>query len=1026
MSYFINIVKIISPGLLWLYFGILALGPQVASALPPLEMLYCGNVTDTQSRPFKSGQFILRILEENGTALWTSSSVTPSFSSNGDFCITLGRDTEPLTTSIFSGDDSLFLEISFRGDGYSSFETLYPLTPLVYAPFAVVSANSSSSDESGSSDSDSIVEGTDGLEIATGNLTLSTGDLILTEGDIEASAGIISASSVSAGNLTVDSGTLVIDSANDRVGIGTSSPQTGLDIAKNVLITPTTTTGTGILIDASSVTSGVVLDIDAQGNLTGGGNALRIKYDSNKTGSSGKIFVIRDVKSGSDVFYVDGSGNVRASGIITLSQGSVSTTEIADSSVTTAKIVDATIATADLADSAISTAKIASDAITSAKITDATIATADLADSSVTTAKINDNTISSSDLAATLTFADGDLLDLSAINASSTSEGLKLPQATDVSAATAEGQISWDTDNDILYVGSGSAVISFSSSIDSSDITDGTIVAADIADSAITSAKILDGTIAAGDLASNSVTSAKISDGTITTDDIADGTIANADIGASAAIATSKLSGAVTSIASHGLGTLATASAVGSAEITDASIATADIADSAITGAKIFDATITSGDIANGTIVNANINTTAAIALSKLASGTSAQIIVGDGTGVPTYVALSGDATISNAGALSIASNVINQDELAATITLADSDFINMASINASGTGEGLRLPQATDVSAATAEGQISWDTDDDRLYIGTGSAVGSIVHTPFPAAIQTGLSGTDGQLKIYSEQGATDYTITINPHATMTADTTYTLPANDGTAGDFLQSDGSGALSWIGSQSGNQGAAYNPNNPPSTANALDDEFNDSSLNAKWTEWNLGSASYTITEANHLLKVNVPTNNPYETAGIYQALPDGFGDFTLVTKVSITGSQTNYLNMGLMTMQGTTNNSDIAALAFSYRNTNGPIMIWAGNLTDYLAGAGTTYPKLYNPVYFTSVYLRMRRTGTTLIREYSLDGIGFFLLDSSAEPFTPVNVGLFWGNDNSGKTFDVYFEFFRYKGSDDSGLIGSW
>ncbi|MBI4209010.1 MAG: hypothetical protein HY538_04810, partial [Deltaproteobacteria bacterium] len=190
--------------------------------------------------------------------------------------------------------------------------------------------------------------------------------------------------------------------------------------------------------------------------------------------------------------------------------------------------------------------------------------------------------------------------------------------------------------------------------------------------------------------------------------------------------------------ASHGLGTLATASAVGSAEITDASIATADIADSAITTAKISD----------GTIANADISTTATIVLSKLASGTSAQIIVGDATGVPTYVALSGDATISNAGALSIASNVVNQDELAATITFADADLVDLSSINASGTGEGLKLPQATSVSSATAEGQISWDTDNDLLYVGTGAAV-TQVSNPFGTAIDLGGAEVTGTLGV-------------------------------------------------------------------------------------------------------------------------------------------------------------------------------------------------------------------------------------------------------------------------------------
>lgn len=63
--------------------------------------------------------------------------------------------------------------------------------------------------------------------------------------------------------------------------------------------------------------------------------------------------------------------------------------------------------------------------------------------------------------------------------------------------------------------------------------------------------------------------------------------------------------------------------------------------------------------IASNTIVNADINSSAAIALSKLAAGTSGQIIVANASGIPTWVSETGDVTISDTGATEIASNVI-------------------------------------------------------------------------------------------------------------------------------------------------------------------------------------------------------------------------------------------------------------------------------------------------------------------------------------------------------------------------------
>ena len=55
--------------------------------------------------------------------------------------------------------------------------------------------------------------------------------------------------------------------------------------------------------------------------------------------------------------------------------------------------------------------------------------------------------------------ADGDLLNFSGANNSTTTEGIILPQGTDVSAGTAEGQVGWDSDNDRLLIGNGAAPV---------------------------------------------------------------------------------------------------------------------------------------------------------------------------------------------------------------------------------------------------------------------------------------------------------------------------------------------------------------------------------------------------------------------------------------------------------------------------------------------------------------------------------------------------------------------------------------
>ena len=132
---------------------------------------------------------------------------------------------------------------------------------------------------------------------------------------------------------------------------------------------------------------------------------------------------------------------------------------------------------------------------------------------------------------------------------------------------------------------------------------------------------------------------------------IASGVIVNADINASAAIALSKLA-AVTA----GYVVLGNASNVATA--------------TEVTG----DVTINSSGvtaIGTGVIVNADISSSAAIALSKLAAGTSAQVIVCDGSGVPTYVTQTGDVTINASGVTAIASGVIVNADINASAAIA-------------------------------------------------------------------------------------------------------------------------------------------------------------------------------------------------------------------------------------------------------------------------------------------------------------------------------------------------------------------
>lgn len=155
----------------------------------------------------------------------------------------------------------------------------------------------------------------------------------------------------------------------------------------------------------------------------------------------------------------------------------------------------------------------------------------------------------------------------------------------------------------------------------------------------------------AGDMlyATGSVTLAKLAIGTVNFVQVSTGSapswalIVNANVDAAAAIAYSKLnlSGSIVNADVN-----ASAAIAYSKLNLSGSIVNADVnASAAIAYSKLN---------LSGSIVNADINASAAVAFSKLASLTSAHILVGSGSNVATDVAVSGDITLSNAGAVAL------------------------------------------------------------------------------------------------------------------------------------------------------------------------------------------------------------------------------------------------------------------------------------------------------------------------------------------------------------------------------------
>jgi len=178
-------------------------------------------------------------------------------------------------------------------------------------------------------------------------------------------------------------------------------------------------------------------------------------------------------------------------------------------------------------------------------------------------------------------------------------------------------------------------------SIDTAHIADSNVTTAKLATDAVTTAKITDGNVTTAKIAADAITGAKIADDAIDSEHYTDASIDTAHIADSQVTAAKIASSAVTTAKIN-------ADAVTNAKIADdsidsehyvdGSIDTAHIADANVTLAKLATGSVNSAKIVDDSIVNADINSSAAIAATKIHDGTISNTEFGYLNGVSSAI----------------------------------------------------------------------------------------------------------------------------------------------------------------------------------------------------------------------------------------------------------------------------------------------------------------------------------------------------------------------------------------------------
>ena len=314
--------------------------------------------------------------------------------------------------------------------------------------------------------------------------------------------------------------------------------------------------------------------------------------------------------------------------------------------VTATMMADNSVGAAELSNDAVDIHAIQNNAVTTAKIADNAVVGNKIHGDAIDGSKIQDNAIDSEHYAA-------DSIDTEHY----------APNSVDTAAIAANAVTASELADDAVDT---DAIVNLN--VTTAKIAADAIVNSKLADDAVQTENISNGHVTAGKLATDAVETAKIKDLNVTRGKLEADIIDSTKIANDAVQTEHIANGHVTA------GKLA-ADCIDSTKIADNAVDSEHYVDGSIDNEHLADDAVGAAELAADAVVNASVAAGAAIAHSKLANVTDGSILVGNGSNVPTSVAISGDVTLANTGAVTIASNAVEIGMIGCEqTTISDSD----------------------------------------------------------------------------------------------------------------------------------------------------------------------------------------------------------------------------------------------------------------------------------------------------------------------------------------------------------------